>query len=72
MGSAGVGPEPGQAIGQALVLLNQHMASVKRLAAHPVEHALQLGAVSAMRERAKFLRQMRNILTKFVHATPLD
>jgi hypothetical protein len=48
------------------------MATCEGLAPHPVEYALKLRAMLAMRLRAKFLRQTRNILTKFVHGAPLD
>jgi hypothetical protein len=44
----------------------------KRRAAHPIEDALQLGAVPPIGAGPEFVRQARNILTKFVHETPLD
>jgi hypothetical protein len=43
----------------------------KRRAAHPIEDALQLGAVPPIGAGPEFVRQARNILTKFVHETPL-
>ena len=66
------GAELSQSIGQALVLLDQDIVARKWLAPHAIEHTLQLGAVSSMRVRTEFLRQMRNILTEFVHEPPLD
>src|SRR5882724_3950292 len=65
-------PQPCQPVGEALAFLDQDVSASKGLAAHPIKHALQLGAMSAVWLRAKFLRQTRNILTKFVHAAPFD
>jgi hypothetical protein len=54
------------------MFLDQDVTAGKGFAAHPIKDALQLGAMPAIWLRAKFLRQTCNILTKFVHGTPLD
>ena len=64
--------EPSQAIGHTLLLLNQYVMTGEWLAAHTVEHTLQVSTVSAMRLRAELPGYQRTILTKFVHEAPLD
>ena len=61
-----------QPIGQALMLLNQDIATGEGLTAHAIEHALKLCTVPPMWPRTKFVRQLRNILTEIVHESPLD
>jgi hypothetical protein len=48
------------------------MAAGIRFGPHAIQHALQLRTMPAVRLRAKFLRHLRNILTKFVHECPFD
>src|SRR5581483_1685724 len=60
--------EAAELIGAETALADQHVMAVERLGAHAVEHALQLGAVPAVRLAPELFREIDARRIDLIHA----